>query len=289
MYNPTILYVTNRNYLLMSRPIWFVNFLKMIYPTRHTLAKLTRVPLIGELVDYFVFRGDDMIILPKDQIIEINAPLEPPESTIIPSQVVEHFINQANYHWIMDFCICRESEDCQDYPHKLGCLFLGEPVLGINSKLGRRVSKGEALEHVRLCREAGLVHTIGRNRLDSIWLGTSPVEGLMTICNCCPCCCLWGIVTDLTPKISRKLTSMPGVLVEVSEDCQGCGICADGICFAEAIQVENGRAEISQECRGCGRCVEVCPEGAITLTIAGENIIQEAIKRLDLLINSEPF
>jgi len=221
-----------------------------------------------------------MVVLPKDQTIQINAPLDTPESTIIPSQVVEHFINQAEYHWVMDFCICREGDDCQDFPQHLGCLFLGEPVLQINSKLGRRVSKDEALDHARLCREAGLVHTIGRNRLDSIWLGTSPVEGLMTICNCCPCCCLWGLVTDLTPKISQKITAMPGVHVEVGEDCHGCGTCADGICFADAIRVENGRAEISLECRGCGRCVEVCPEGAIILSIEGEEMVQETINRL---------
>ncbi len=270
----------------MSRPVWFVNLLKTIYPGRRFFAKLTNLPLVGDLVDYLVFRGDDMVILPIDRTIQINAPLNAPESTIIPSQIVEHFINQADYHWVMDFCICREGDNCQDYPQKLGCLFLGEPVLQINSKLGRLVSREEALEHARQCREAGLVHTIGRNRLDSIWLGTSPVEGLMTICNCCPCCCLWGLVTDLTPKISQKITAMPGVLVEVSEDCQGCGTCADGICFAEAILVTNGRAEISLECRGCGRCVEVCPENAVTLTIEGEKNIQEAIARLNLLVEN---
>ena len=273
----------------MSRPVWFVNFLKKIYPTRRGLARLTRLPLIGELVDYLVFRGDDMLILPRDHTIQINEAIDQPESTIIPSHVVEHFIEQASYHWVMDFCICREGDDCQDYPQKLGCLFLGEPVLGINSKLGRLVSKEKALEHARLAREAGLVHTIGRNRLDSIWLGTKPMEGLMTICNCCPCCCLWGLVADLTPKISHKITAMPGVSLEVTEDCLGCGTCTDGVCFAEAILVENGKAQISLECRGCGRCVEICPEHAILLTIEGEKNIQEAIQRLNSLVKSSNF
>jgi ferredoxin len=269
----------------MARPVWFVNFLKKIYPARHGMAKLTKVPIIGDLVDYFVFRGDDMLIIPKDKTIQINVPLASPESTIIPSQVVEHFIKQADYHWIMDFCICREGDNCQDYPQHLGCLFLGEPVLKINSKLGRLVSKEEALEYVQRCREAGLVHNIGRNRLDSIWLGTSPVEDLLTICNCCPCCCLWGLVPELTPKISDKVARMPGVKVEVTDLCTGSGTCTNGICFADAIQVENGRAEISLECRGCGRCVEICPEQAILLTIEGEKNIEEAINRLNLLIN----
>lgn len=269
----------------MSRPIWFVNFLKRIYPSRRPMARLTNLPLIGNLVDHLLFRGDEMFVIPKDHTIQINAPLDTPESTIIPSQLVERYIEQANHHWIMDFCICREGDGCQDYPRELGCLFLGKPVTQINSKLGRLVDKEEALEHVRRCREAGLVHSIGRNRLDSVWLGAKPSEELLTICNCCPCCCLWGLVTDLTPKIGNKITSMPGVEVAIGEECTGCELCADGICFADAIQVHNGRAEISLECRGCGRCVEICPEEAILLTINGESNFETIQKRLDQLVD----
>ncbi|MGB2964162.1 MAG: 4Fe-4S binding protein [Anaerolineales bacterium] len=269
----------------MSRPIWFVNFLKRIYPSRRALAKMTRIPLVGEMIDHIIFRGDDIVYLPIDHTIQINAPLESPESVIIPSQAVEHYINQASHHWIMDFCICREADNCQDYPQELGCIFLGEPVLQINSKLGKLVSKEEALAHARQCREAGLVHMIGRNRLDSIWLGATPSEQLMTICNCCPCCCLWGIVPDLNPKISQKIVRMPGVQIQVTEDCTGCGLCADGVCFAEAISVENGRAEISLECRGCGRCVEICPEDAILLSVEGEKNIQEILNRFSSMLN----
>jgi ferredoxin len=268
----------------MSRPIWFVDFLKWLYPSRRIFAKMTRLPLIGSLVDEIVFRGDELLVLPRDQTIQINTPLDSPESLIVPSQVIEHCISQASHLWIMDTCICREGDDCQDYPHDLGCIFLGEPVTQINPRLGKLVSTEEALDHARRCREAGLVHSIGRNRLDSIWLGAKPAEELFTICNCCPCCCLWGLVTDLTPKISHKVTRMPGVLVEVTDDCNGCKLCANGSCFVDAISVENGWAKISLACRGCGRCVEICPEDAISLTIEGEKNIQDAIQRLDKLV-----
>ena len=269
----------------MSTPVWFINFLKTIYPARHSLAKLTNVPLIGNVVDHLLFRGDEVYVLPIDQTIRINESLDRPESMIIPSQVVEHYINKANHHWIMNFCICRDGDNCQDYPRDLGCLFLGKPVLQINSKFGRLVTKEEALEHVRHCREAGLVHSIGSNRIDSVWLGVRPTEELMTICNCCPCCCLWGVVTDLTPKIGNKITRMPGVEVSITDDCSGCGLCEDGICFTEAIRVINGKAEVSLECRGCGRCVEICPENAIILTIDGEDNIQDLLQRLDNLVD----
>jgi len=269
----------------MSTPVWFVNFLKNIYPTRHTLAKLTRVPFIGNLVDHLLFRGDEMYVLPKDQTIQINQPLDHPESMIIPFQVVEHYINKASHHWVMNFCICREGDKCQDYPRDLGCLFLGKPVLQINSKLGRLVTKEEALEHVQRCREAGLVHSIGSNRIDSVWLGISPTEELMTICNCCPCCCLWGLVTELTPKIGDKITNMPGVEVHITDDCTGCGLCQDGVCFADAIHVINGKAQINSACRGCGRCVEICPENAIKLTLNGKEDIEDLLRHLDNLVD----
>jgi ferredoxin len=264
--------------------MWIVNILKWLYPSRKIFAKITKLPLIGSLVDEIFFRGDEIYFLPPDHHIQINTPLDPPESIILPSQVVDHFINLASHHWIMDFCICREGDGCLDYPQDLGCIFLGEPVTQINSQLGRLVTKQEALAHARRCREAGLVHSIGRNRLDSIWLGVKPAEELMTICNCCPCCCLWGLVTDMRSIISQKITRMPGVKVEVTEDCNGCKLCTNGSCFIEAIQVNNGRAEISLECRGCGRCVEICPEDAILLTIDGDRNIQEVISRLDNLI-----
>jgi ferredoxin len=267
----------------MSSPVWFVNFLKWLYPSRQTFAKMTQIPLVGELIDEIFFRGDEIYYLPIDQTLQINAQLNPPESVVLPSQVVEHFINQASHHWIMDFCICRDGDKCQDFPRNLGCIFLGEPVNQINSEMGRLVSKEKALDHARRCREGGLVHMIGRNRLDSLWLGAGPAEDLMTICNCCPCCCLWGLIPDLNPTISHKIDRMPGVEVKVEEDCTGCGLCANGICFVEAITMENGRAEISLECRGCGRCVEVCSEDAISLTINGKEDLQEIIKRLDKL------
>ena len=67
---------------------------------------------------------------------------------------------------------------------------MGEAAHGINPQLGRKVSKEEALEHLKKCREAGLVHVIGRNELDALWLGVRPGYKLLTVCNCCHCCCI---------------------------------------------------------------------------------------------------
>jgi len=243
-------------------------------------------------VDKLLFDGDSIIYLPKDSVaqktIVIGKTLDRPEETALPSEIVHHFIERANKHWIMNFCICRDASKCEDYPIEYGCLFMGDAVEDINPELGKLVTKEEAHDYVRKCREAGLVHLIGRNKLDAQWLGVSPGEKLLTVCNCCPCCCLWKVLPDLKPEIGRKITKMHGVEVEVTDACIGCGICMeDDVCFVNAISMIDEKAVIGLECRGCGRCVELCPTGAIKLTINNPEFIKDSIERVSSVVDVE--
>ena len=172
----------------MARPMWFVALLTKACPGRVLLAELTKVPIVGSVVDHILFRGDDIVYLPQNEVVPVDEPVEAQDEVVLPSQVVEHFVQEARYHWIMDVCICRDASRCDDYPQDLGCLFLGEAVLGIHPKLGRLVSKEEALAHLERCRDAGLVHIVGRYRLDAFWMGGGPGDRLLTGCNWCPCC-----------------------------------------------------------------------------------------------------
>jgi len=269
----------------MARPLWLVELIKKSFPRRFAVAQLTKAPVLGPWIEEWLFGGDDIIYLPRDRVIAIDEPLEPSAQTVLPSQVLAHFIDKATHHWIMDFCLCRESEHCTDYPRTLGCLFLGEAVSGINPALGRRVSKAEAHAHVQRCRDAGLVHLIGRNKLDSVWLGTGPKERLLTICNCCPCCCLWRVLPHVSTSISNRVTRMPGVTVSVSDRCLACGTCTQGACFVEAIQLDGPQAVIGGACRGCGQCVTVCPNDAIDLAIDMDRAIGSSIERLSPLVD----
>jgi len=257
-----------------------VRLINKFFPQRFRLADLTNYPLIGDLFDKLFFEEDNMFYLTKDSVIELNRTIEMPDNYVLPSKIVDHFIEEANHHWIMDFCICRKSDRCEDYPIELGCLFLGEAAKDINPELGRAVTEKEALEHVKECREAGLVHLIGRNKLDPVWLDVSPGKKLMTICNCCPCCCLWKMLPDLRRDISGKVKKLPGVEIKVNESCVGCGKCTE-VCFVDAIRVEEGRAVIKEDCRGCGRCVEVCPEEAIEIRIVELKYYQKSIEDLE--------
>jgi NAD-dependent dihydropyrimidine dehydrogenase PreA subunit len=278
----------------MSRPIWLISLIKRTFPSRFLLARVTKAPVVGRVLDRWLFEGDDLFYLPPDhlaqpgprRIISVGKAVEATPDIVLPSQVMEHFIERAGVHWIMNACICRDASGCRDYPIDLGCLFLGEAAAGINPALGRRVTKEEALAHVRRCRAAGLVHLIGRNKLDTVWLGVKPGDQLLTICNCCPCCCLWRVLPHISSNIGQRVTRMDGVGVSVTDRCIGCGTCtAPAVCFVNAIALDHDRAIIGDACRGCGRCVEVCPQGAIELTIAGSAFVEDSIARIAPRVN----
>ena len=272
----------------MARPLWVIELIKKSFPLRYAGAEITKWPFVGRVMEKALFNGhktgDALFYLPKDRVL-INQQIEDQANMVVPSAVVEHFIQEANYVFLMDKCICREAADCQDYDHEIGCIFLGKAVLDINPKLGHLVDKETALTHVARAREAGLVHLIGRDKIDAVWMGVKPSEKLMTICNCCPCCCLFRFLPNLAPKLQKKIERMPGVVVAVTDDCTGCGQCTQDACFIDAIQLVNGRAVISEDCRGCGNCVEVCPEGAIHVLLEREDYIENAINRLSQAVD----
>lgn len=265
----------------MSSPYWIKTLINKTFSGRFFFSKLTNYPVIGSMVDHALFDGDDIMYLPKDKAIPVNASISSPESLMLPSLVADHFISKANYHWIMHSCICRESSNCKDYPAALGCIFLGEAAMDINPKFGRRVTAKEALYHAKRCREAGLVHLIGRNKLDTVWLGVGPGGKLLTLCNCCPCCCLWKMLPEINPVIGGKVSRMPGISVRVNDNCIGCGTCEKDFCFVKAIHVENKHAVLNGTvCRGCGRCVEKCPNNAIEIIIEDSGFINRTIQRI---------
>ena len=275
-----------------------VKVIKLTFKSRFTFAKICRkIPLIAKVVDKLFFEEDDIQVLPRDSSIKsnsiviskkitINRDVEIPENILLPSHVLKNMIMKSKHHVIMESCICRVSNECEDYPQKLGCLFLGKGSKRISPKLGKVVSPEEAIEHVDKCQEAGLVHIIGRNKIDSVWLHTGPKEELLSICACCPCCCLWKMTPELPEDIGKSFSKMEGVELKLDKTiCVGCGKCKKDICFLEAITVQNGKAEIDMtKCRACGRCAEICSSGALSIQME-ENGVKQSIKRVDSLID----
>jgi len=272
-----------------------VNVIKLTFKTRFFLAKTCRkVPTLAKLVDNLFFEGDDIQVLPRDaaikhssEEIEVNKSVEVPENMALPSDVLKEMIRGSKYHFIMNSCICRVSNDCNGYPKDLGCLFLGKGSKRISTNLGRTVTMEEALEYVDKCQEAGLVNIIGRNKIDSLWLNTGPKEELLSICSCCPCCCLWKMTSLLPDKLGNRLHPMIGAEIGFNREvCTGCGKCTQ-VCFIEAIEVSEGKAKIDMhKCRVCGRCAEICSKKAIKIMM-DDDAVQRSLERVKPLVDVE--
>ncbi|MCQ8905119.1 MAG: 4Fe-4S binding protein [Methanothermobacter sp.] len=264
-----------------------VAIIRRTFRTRFRLASLTgRSSIFRKLVKRLFFEGDDIQVIPRNSSIEINRSIPVPENLVLPSEVLRRMILRSRHIFLMDFCICRVSSDCSSYPHDLGCLFLGPGAMRISEKVGRLVSAGEALEHIERCQEAGLVHIIGRNRIDSVWLNSGPHDELLSICNCCECCCLWKMTPLLSEDIASSITPMEGVELKREEaSCVLCGRCED-VCFTGAIGVGSEVEHDPGRCLICGRCAESCPEGAIKIMMDPE-AVEDAIKRVEVLVDVE--
>ncbi len=271
--------------MIYGVPVWFVEIIKKVYRRVMFISWLTNAPFIGRMIEYFLFRGDEITYLPKDRVIQVDQHLEQGVEIVLPSQIVEKFIKESKHIFLMNSCPCRTSQECEEYPIELGCIFMGEATLNIASHMGRMVSVDEALKHLKKCREAGLVHMIGRQRLDAVWLNAWPVEKLLSVCKCCPCCCLYRTLQNINPSISTKVKKLSGVEVTVTEDCVGCGTCYDAGCFEDAISLVDGKAVINEQCRGCGRCVEICPENAISISLTDSEFYSKTVAKVSQLVD----
>lgn len=247
------------------------------------MAKFTRIPFFRWIVKKMIFDKNDITILTKDSVVEIalNKTIDAVDNIIVPSAIIKHFIEKTTYCFIMDFCLCRQAMRCKHYPADLGCLFMGDAAKKIPKEFGKPVTKKQALKHIELCQKTGLLHLIGRDTLDEVWLGVGSKISLLTVCHCCSCCCLWKMTSSLDEKLSCTVKKLPGITISVNDKCTGCGNCLKEVCFINAITIKDGVAIIGNNCLACGRCVELCPHDAIEINIKDYDFINKTIKRID--------
>jgi UDP-glucose 4-epimerase len=212
-------------------------------------------------------------------IIPVHETISGPESVVLPYQMLTPLIERAGVRVLMNECICRRGESCQNFPQDFGCLFLGEGAAQIRPTMGRRVDATKAIDHVRRAMEMGLVPLIVHTTFDALMLGM-PYRRMLGICFCCDCCCTVQQGLRLGPPAFWDIVwRLPGLRVEVGADRLGCGGCVQ-VCYVEALSADNGRAIIdSERCKGCGRCVAACPTGAISLQM------EEEVDTLALLLD----
>ena len=280
--------------LTMLSPERNVRLIRKNFHKRFRMARMVRDHRsLNRVAGRLLFDGDVIYYTPKDSAVgksrrlEVSIDAGVKDDTVLPADVARELIERSRYHYVMDFCICRSSSGCEDFPTELGCIFLGRGTKNIRGNVGRMVTKEEALRHLELCREAGLVQLVGRNKIDSVWLDSGKKEDLLTICNCCPCCCLWKMLPDLPENISEKISRLPGVEVAVDPDrCIGCGLCGES-CFVGALRISDGKCVIDDSaCRGCGRCADACPHDAISVRTS-EVSIEASVEEMCGLVDIE--
>ncbi|MDO5815614.1 MAG: 4Fe-4S binding protein, partial [Methanobrevibacter sp.] len=258
--------------------------LKYIFNWRFWIAEITKKSKIyKKIIDKMLFEDDEIIVIPNT--INVNKKIESEGSEFLPTEIIKEVIKRCDDIVIMDTCLCRASNNCEDYPQDIGCIFLGPTTNKIPSHIGKKSTVEEALAHVDKADAAGLSHIIGRNKIDTVWMNVHPGKGLLTICHCCPCCCLWKVYPNLDSDISDKLEKLDGVSVKLHEDkCKLCKKCLDEICMFEAISLNDNKITIDYDiCKGCGLCVNQCKFDAITIDYSDETI-DNVVNRMDNLL-----
>lgn len=258
-----------------------------IFHWRFRIARFTKQSkILKMIIEKILFEDDETVIIPNTEKIAVNKTIDGEKSEFLPTDVLKEVIRQCDDIVIMDKCLCRTSADCKDYPQDIGCIFLGPTSKKIPRTICHEASVKEALEHVNKADEAGLSHLVGRNKIDSIWMNVRPRKKLLTICHCCPCCCLWKVLPDLDNEISAKVEKLDGVKLHFDKTkCVKCLKCVNDICMPNAISFENKEIKIDlDKCLGCGLCANVCKKDAITITYNNDSI-KTVINRMYNLIS----
>lgn len=258
--------------------------LKYIFNWRFRIAEFTKKSNIyNKMIDFALFKDDEIVVIPNT--ININKKIESEGSEFLPTEIIKEVIKRSDEIVIMNSCLCRTSNNCQDYPKDIGCIFLGPTAAKIPKHIGKKATVEEAFAQVDRADAAGLSHIIGRNRIDTVWMNVHPGKGLLTICHCCPCCCLWKVYPNLNTDISGKLERLDGVSVELHEEkCKKCKKCLDEVCMFQAIGFENNKITIDSDiCRCCGLCTNACKFDAITISYTDE-AVENVANRIENLI-----
>lgn len=248
---------------------------------KDAMFKLTGLPVVSSITKRILDKtGTTFTLVPVYETVEHDG------STVMPVAVAEHFIDRAAHHVILDKCLCRNAIGCRDYPIGHGCLFVGRGARDIDPGVGRHVGRDEALEHLRGGVELGLLPAVGKVEIDALILGVKDRGRLMTICMCCPCCCLTTALHYASRDVRDMISRMEGLEVKVTGDCSGCGECLEA-CIYRQMRMDGGRAVVGVECKGCGRCAAACPEGAVSITLHGDDYVRACIDRIGAVVDVE--
>ncbi len=255
----------------LGKPPFFV---RMGLRGQMIFFKLSKLPGVGRRHPWVTPKKTDVRFVP------INADVAMPGDCPLPLQLLDRLIEDSSHRAIVDFCGCRVGFECRDYPHEVGCLLMGESALEVPRTVSRDVGVEEARAHARRAVEAGLIPIVGKAHVDDFIYGIKDRGRLLTVCFCCECCSITRAIGDIPlHAVEPAFARMEGVSVEVTDRCEGCGLCV-GHCFVRAIKVVDGRALIGPRCRACGRCASVCPNGGVAVRVTDPDYLEKTYRRI---------
>ena len=195
------------------------------------------------------------------------------EKVVVPLDLIKESIKNATFIAGMDSCLCREANDCSDYPKDVACLFFGEPGRTVvKHGLGREFTYEEACARVDLAASYGLMGQAVWIEVEQLLWGirNDQMDQLLEICFCCPCCCIaMRLARNATDKERHRFHPAGWTAVPDRTKCIGCGLCMTAMngCPVEAISFGgDGKIVIDQEkCVGCGICKARCPRDVIKI------------------------
>lgn len=235
---------------------------------------LDRDSLKGRLYKRIVMLGPEQKRNSGALVLPLNVDLSDySEKVVVPIDLIKAALAKSDYIAALNRCICRDAEDCKNYPHDLACLFLGrggEHV--VDSGIATRVTYEQACERVDRAAELGLVGQAVWVEVEQfIWgIRNDELDQFLEFCFCCPCCCVTMNLArnaSATRDIRDRFHPAGWTAVPDRSKCTGCGACLTVNCPQEALSIgDEGTIEINQNyCTGCGICKARCPQGAIRI------------------------
>ena len=202
---------------------------------------------------------------PQTRVITIDRAVKV-DNVVHTYDQVAHYIEVSDPLAVCT-CFCRheaklldEKDDCK-VPDESCMIFGTAAQFVIDRKIGRKITKEEALKILKATEDAGLVHA-GINK-----------QNLDFLCNCCRCHCMILKTALASPKPGIALAS--GFKPAWDEDiCTACETCIDR-CPMAALKLgdENVPVVDLDRCIGCGVCATGCPIEAISLEVRPGTIV----------------
>jgi Pyruvate/2-oxoacid:ferredoxin oxidoreductase delta subunit len=232
-------------------------------------SKYMESPVFGPIYKRLMMFTPEQQTYSHGTIYNLNVDVsEEGESTVLPMDLVKDLLKKSSYIASSNACICRDANDCQEYPKDVCCLFLSNSGRTIvEHKVGYEISLEDALARVDHAAELGLIGQALWVEVEQfIWgFSNKTMENFIEMCFCCPCCCVGFNLSKNASRDVKKRFRPSGWTSIVSEDvCNGCGDCVKH-CPQAAITL-NGNAYIAinqDYCVGCGICKTYCELDAI--------------------------